>query len=182
MNAIQETVNSESFLEELIDSTLSVHRHGLRQKLASLDRLIDRLARERRIAAGPMDRFQREFVAMAEPLETNLEEQQCWLFPLLQQLFESPGTTSRADYREEWLKEAMEQALAANQDALAALDRVQMCLCDPEWADKGSLVEELIDKLRELEEQLITFSELETKELSPLVGKGQPGMHNILRR
>ena len=36
--------------------------------------------------------------------------------------------------------------LAANQGTLAALERVQMDMCDPDWAERGSLVERLIEE------------------------------------
>ena len=46
-----------------------------------------------------------------------------------------------------------------------------MCLCHPEWADKGLLVEELIEHLRDLEEELTEYDRLERQDLFPSARK-----------
>jgi hypothetical protein len=102
-------------------------------------------------------------------LESSLEEQECWLFAWLHRMVKRLPATGRENYLGESLQEAMEQATAANQEALEALSQIQMCLGLPEWADKGLLVEELIDRLRDLEEEMIEYEHLEREELFPRV-------------
>jgi len=94
---------------------------------------------------------------MADRLETNWEEQECWLFAWLRRVVKRGPAIS--NYLEESFEEAMDQALG----------QIQRELCDPEWADKGPLVEELIDHLRDLEEELTEYEHLEREELFPRV-------------
>jgi hypothetical protein len=52
---------------------------------------------------------------------------------------------------------------------MALVDRAQACLREPEWAGRGTLVEELIADIRDLEQELSAYVVLETEELIPLV-------------
>lgn len=68
----------------------------------------------------------------------------------------------RDNYPGESLQDAMEQATALPiKKPSRASANCQMCLGIPEWADKGLLVEELIDRLRDLEDGLIECEALE---------------------
>jgi iron-sulfur cluster repair protein YtfE (RIC family) len=171
MNAIQELPGTHSGddLIKLIDTIPFLHHQVLRQKLASLYRVVQRIAANHVVPINLMDRFERQFLCMADHLESNLEEQECWLFAWLRRMVKRLPATGRENYLSESLQEAMEQATAADQEALEALKQIQMCLSIPEWAEKGLLVEELIDRLRDLEEGLIEYEALEREGLFPRV-------------
>jgi iron-sulfur cluster repair protein YtfE (RIC family) len=173
MNAIYELPSTHSWddLTNLIDTVPFLHHQVLRQKLASLNRIIQRIAQNRVVTLSVMDAFERQFLAMAYHLETNMEEQECWLFAWLRRIVKRGLAIGPDNYLEESLAEAMDQAAAGNQEALVALDQFQMCFCGPEWMNKGILVEELIDHLRDLEEELAEYDHLEREELFPRVRK-----------
>jgi regulator of cell morphogenesis and NO signaling len=168
MNAISTTagVSERDELRKLIDLVPFLHHQVLRQKLASLNRAIQRIAQNHLVPVAVMDRLERQFLAMADNLETTLEDQECWLFAWLNRILkgETAGT-----YLGESLEEAMDRAVAAIQEALNAIGHIQIFLCDPEWTGKGVLVEEMIDHLGELEEVLGEYNRLECEELFPRV-------------
>jgi len=171
MNAIHELPGTHSGggLPQLIDVIPFLHHQKLRQKLASLYRVIQRIAANHVVPIDVMDRFERRFLCMADHVESNLEEQECWLFAWLRRMVKrEPGINN---YLGESLEEAIAQAASADQESLDALGRLQMCLCHPEWADKGLLVEELIEHLRDLEEELTEYDRLERQDLFPSVRK-----------
>jgi len=168
MNAIHESPSTESRdeLSKLIDTIPFLHHQVLRQKLGSLNRVIQRLAQNHVVPLAVMDRLERQFLAMADNLETNLEEQECWLFAWLNRIVkgEPAGT-----YLGESLEEAMDRAAAANREALDDIGEIQMCLCESDWMQKGLLVEEIIDHLGDLDEELTEYNRLEREELFPRV-------------
>jgi iron-sulfur cluster repair protein YtfE (RIC family) len=168
MNAVQDwpaLVSRESVHELIL--YLRDHVHAcLRQILAKLDWLTDRIAGEKVVPPVTMDQFQRRFLTLADGLEAHLAEQECWLFPTIGALIR-PVRTGGPDRAE--LDDALHEAASANQELLAGMEQLQMDLCDPTWADRGSLVERLIDDLRELEEQLVTYAQLESEVLFPQV-------------
>jgi iron-sulfur cluster repair protein YtfE (RIC family) len=171
MNAIQElpSTRARDDLIKLVDTIPFLHHQVLRQKLASLNRVIQRIAANHVVPIILMDRLERQFLSMADRLESNLEEQECWLFAWLRRIVRKLPATGRDNYLGESLQEAMEQATAGNQETIEALGQIQTYLCDPEWTDKGLLVEESIDRLRDLEEELIAYEYLEREELFPRV-------------
>jgi len=156
-------------LRNLIDTVTFVHHQVIRQKLAALNRVIQRIAQNHVVPLTDMDPFERQFLAMADQLECNLEEQECWLFGWLRRLMKRGLVMDQDNYLGESLEEAMVTACTANQEALVAIDQLQTCLCHPDWMDKGLLVEELIDHLGELEEQLTEYDHLEREELFPWI-------------
>jgi len=169
MNAIHELPRTDSCgdLTKLIDTIPFLHHQVLRQKLASLNRVIQRIAGKHLVLLSVLDRFERQFLALADRLETNWEEQECWLFAWLRRVIKrAPAISS---YLGESLEEAIDQAAEANKEGIDALGQLQMCLCAPEGADQGLLVEELIDHLRDLEEELAEYERLEREELFPRV-------------
>jgi len=169
MNAIHELPRTYSWddLTKLIDTIPFLHHQVLRQKLASLNRVIQRIACKHLVPLPVLDRCERQFLALADRLETNWEEQECWLFAWLRRVVKRAPAID--NYLGESLEEAMDQAAVANQEGLDALGQVQMELCGPEWADKGSLVEELIDHLHDLAEELAEYEHLEREQLFPRV-------------
>lgn len=156
-------------LTKLVHTIPYLHHQVLRQKLASLYRVIQRIAQNHVVPLAAMDRLERRFLAVADQLETNLEEQECWLFAWLRRLVKRGSVVGQPNYLEESLVEAMDQAAAANQEALHGIIQIQTCLCHPEWMGKGLLVEELIDHLRDLEKELTEYDHLEREELFPRV-------------
>jgi iron-sulfur cluster repair protein YtfE (RIC family) len=171
MNTIHEWrgAGSGDELAKLIDTIPYLHHQVLRQKLASLYRVIQRIAQNHVVPIAVMDRLERRFLYVADQLEANLEEQECWLFAWLRRLVKQASAFGQPRYLGESLVEALNQATAANQETLQDISQLQMTLCHPEWTDKGLLVEELIDYLRELEEELTEYDHLEREELSPRV-------------
>jgi iron-sulfur cluster repair protein YtfE (RIC family) len=170
MNAVLDSspVNAWVLLTELIDYRLLSLHDSLRQRLEHLNGLTARVARRRAVPAGVMDRFQRQYLALADLLETHLAWQECELFPACRRCFRRPC-------RRGSLAEAVELAAAANLGLISQLDRVQACLCDLEWAGRGTLVEELIDGLRELDEELTAYVRLEAEDLFPLARDAAAG-------
>jgi regulator of cell morphogenesis and NO signaling len=171
MNAIDELVSTHAWdrMAKLIDTVSFLHHPVLRQKLAFLNRIIQRIAQSNVVPLAVMDRFERQFLAMADHLETNMEEQECWLFAWLRRIFKRELAIGHDNYLELRLAEVMAQAVAVNHAALDALGQIQMCLCGAEWMKKGILVAELIDHLRDLKEVLAEYDHLEREELFPRV-------------
>jgi iron-sulfur cluster repair protein YtfE (RIC family) len=169
MNAIYELprTHSRDELTKLIDTIPFLHHQVLRQKLASLNRVLQRIANKHLVSPPVLDRFERQFLDLADRLETNWEEQECWLFVWLRRMVKRGPAIS--NYLGESLEEAINQAAAANQEGLNALSQVQMHLGDPEWTGKGPLVEEFIDRMHDLEEELAEHEHLEREELFPRI-------------
>jgi len=169
MNAIYECPRTHSWdeLTKLVDTIPFLHHQVLRQKLASLNRVIQRIANKHLVSLSVLDRFERQFLDLADRLETNWEEQESWLFAWLRRMVKRGPAIS--NYLGESLEEAVDQAAAANQEGLNALSEVQMHLCDPEWTDKGPLAEELIDRMHDLEGELAEYEHLEREELFPRI-------------
>jgi len=109
-----------------VDRHPFLHHQVIRQKLASLNRIIQRIAQNHVMPLTVMDPFERQFLAMADHLETNMEEQECWLFAWLRRIVKRGLAIGQDGYLEESLEEAMDQAAQANQEALDALDQIQM--------------------------------------------------------
>ena len=169
MNAIYELPSTRAWddLLKLVDAVPFLHHQVLRQKLASLYRGIQGIADKHLVSLSALDRFERQFLALADRLETNWDEQECWLFAWLRRMIKRGPVIG--NYLGESLEEAMGQATAANQEGLAAIDQIQMSLSDPEWTDKGPALDELIDRLHDLEEELAEYEHLEREELFPRV-------------
>jgi iron-sulfur cluster repair protein YtfE (RIC family) len=171
MNALQDlpmTSTSESLREDL-HLLLFTHYPSLRGILACTNELTERIAREHPVSPGLMDQFQRQYRAMADVLETYLARQECGLFPLFCQLDTLDGETSGVEGLRNNLLEAMEQAAANQHETRTLVERVWTCLCDPDWGDRGALVEELIDVVEDLQEELATCVHLEKEILFPKV-------------
>jgi iron-sulfur cluster repair protein YtfE (RIC family) len=173
MNAIHELPSTHSWedLKRLIDTVPFLHHQVIRQKLASLNRMIQRIAQNHVMPLTVLDPFERQFLAMGDHLETNMEEQECWLFAWLRRIVKKGLAIGQDSYIEESLEEAMDHAAQANQEALDALDQIQRRLCGSEWLGKGILLEEMIDHLRDLEEEMAEYDHLEREELFPRVRK-----------
>jgi iron-sulfur cluster repair protein YtfE (RIC family) len=154
----------------------------LRQMLAKLDRLTERIGREKLVPPRLMDWLQREFLAMEDRLETHLAKQECRLFPMICKLTLAGVEKHSARDLGESLREAMDLATLENRELLTEIERVQMGLCNPVWADKGPLVEKLIDDLRELEEQLANYVSLEEAVLFPQVQEMLPVLRSAKDR
>lgn len=169
MNALRNPPTSLSWeaLRELIAHVRDNYHCYFRKTLAKLDRLTERIASEKLVSPGLMDWLQREFLALADGLETHLAKQECRLFPTICELSVQRSEVSWAVDLGDKLHEAIDHAILANRELLATMERMQMCLCDPRWADKGSLVEKLIDAMRELEEELAAYGHLEAEMLFP---------------
>jgi len=171
MNAIHELDSPKLFdsLRNLVETVPFLHHQVLRQKLAAANRNIQRIAQNHVVPLPVMDRLERRFLVFADQLETNLEEQECWLFAWLGRLVDRGAAIHQPSYLEESLEEAMDQAAAANQEALDGLGQIETDLCMPDWTDKGLQVEELIDHVHDLEEELTEYHHLEREELFPRV-------------
>jgi regulator of cell morphogenesis and NO signaling len=160
---------STNDLATLIDAVPNFHHRVLRQKLASVYRAIQRIARNHVVPLGVMDQLERRFLAVADELETNLEEQECWLFAWLRRLVNRGPLTGQPSYLGENLVEVMYQAATANQETLHGIGQIQACLSHPDWIDRGPLVDELIDHLRILDQGMTEYELLEREELFPRV-------------
>lgn len=173
MNTTLELRNMRSG-EDLAKLTYTIpylHHQVLRQKLASLNRVIQRIAQNHVVPMAVMDRFERRFLDVADQLETNLEEQECWLFVWLRRLVKPASAHVQPNYLGESLVEAVDQAAAANQQSLHGIRQLQTLLGHPDWTAKGLLVEELIDHVSVLQEELTEYDHLEREEFFPRVRK-----------
>ena len=83
MSAIRDptTGGSWSNPRELMDHIAAVHHGYIRLTLPMLGRLTERIAHEHLVPVGLMDRFERQFTALADLLETHIAMQECRLFP-----------------------------------------------------------------------------------------------------
>jgi regulator of cell morphogenesis and NO signaling len=171
MNADLELEHSNrmELLRQLVDAVPGLHHQVLRQRLDAVNRVIQRIAQNHVVPIAAIDPFERQFLAVADQIETNLEEQECWLFAWLRRLVRQGPVAGPPSYLDESLEEAMSQAAAASQKTIQTVSQIQMSLCQPEWTDKGPLVEELIDRLRDLEEALMEYDHLVREELFPCV-------------
>jgi len=140
---------------------------SMRQALAGLDRLSEQIARAKWVPLDLVDRLQRELLDLTDILETYLSQQECQLFPMISELTARSIGMNPAVRRGDRLGEAIERATLAQQEALAAIERVQTCLCHPEWADRGPLVEKLIDKVHALEVELAAYSYVQEEIVFP---------------
>jgi regulator of cell morphogenesis and NO signaling len=156
-------------LRDTVEGVPGLHHQVLRQRLDAVNRVIQRIAKNHMVPIAAIDPFERQFLAMADQIETDLEEQECWLFAWLRRLVGQDSVAGRPNYLDESLEDAMSQAAAASQETLQKVSQIQMSLCTPEWTDKGPLVEELIDRLRDLEESLMEYDHLVREELFPCV-------------
>lgn len=152
---------------ELLHNLLFTHYPCLRRTLSSASELADRIACEHPVSPRVMDHFQRQYQAMADVLNTYLTRQEGWLFRLFCQLDlpdENPACVMGLGDN---FNEELERAAADQQEVLTLVDRVWTCLCAPAWADRGALVEELLDSVEELRQELATCVYLEREALFP---------------
>jgi iron-sulfur cluster repair protein YtfE (RIC family) len=174
MNAIQDRpmVASAESLRELLHTLLFTHYPSLRGALAGTNDLAERIACEHPVPPGIMDQFQRQYLAMADVLETYLARQECLLFPLFCELDTLGGEPHciEDDLRVNLL-EAMEESASDQKEVLDQVERARTRLCELEGADRGGLVCEMIDVMADMQEELGTCVDLEKELLFPEVRK-----------
>jgi iron-sulfur cluster repair protein YtfE (RIC family) len=146
------------------DLRANCHRR-LRQALQKLDRLTERIAKNSLVAPEFMDCLQRRLLALEETLEGDLAEQEGVLFPGIEALLNARRKGDDELGRD--VHDALGHAALANCGVQSMMEHVQLCLCDPEWADKGPLVENLIDAVRDFEEALAAYVDIESDLLFP---------------
>jgi iron-sulfur cluster repair protein YtfE (RIC family) len=161
------TEGSRQLVQELMSNLRANSHRRLRQALMKLNRLTERIAREAFVSREFMDCLQRRLLALEGVLETDLARQEYCLFPEIDKLVSQQGKEIAGTTSANGLHEAFSQAMLANCGVQSMMEQVQMCLCDPEWMDKGLLVEELIDAVREFEEALAGYVDLEAEVLFP---------------
>jgi regulator of cell morphogenesis and NO signaling len=171
MNTIRDPTSGRSWasVRELIEHIVATHHGYLRLTLPLVDRLTERIARERMVPVPLMDRFEREFTALADLLETHIAKQECWFFPKLRELREPVGETAWACRTGDSLEEQMDRLTRDNQEALALLEQLDACLTDARWTGKGPLVDQLMEDIRELHENFVQHARLESDVLFPHV-------------
>jgi iron-sulfur cluster repair protein YtfE (RIC family) len=171
MNTIRDPASGRSWAttRELIDHIGATHHGYLRLTLPVLDRLTERIAREKLVPLTLMDRFEREFTALADLLETHIAKQECWFFPKLRELREPVGETAWACRVGDSLEEQMDRLTRDNQEALGMLQQIEACLNDARWTGKGPLVDQLVEDIRELHENSVQHARLESDVLFPHV-------------
>jgi iron-sulfur cluster repair protein YtfE (RIC family) len=156
---------SRELLQGLTTNLRANCHRRLRQALGKLDRLTERIAKNALVAPEFMDCLQRRLLALEETLAADLAEQEDVLFPSIEALVKP--TRYIENEPANGLHDALGQAALANCGVQSMMEHVQLCLCDPEWADKGPLVENLIDAVREFEEALASYVDIESAVLFP---------------
>lgn len=171
MTTIRDPTSGKSWAtpRELIEHIGATCHGYLRLTLPVLDRLTERIARERLVPVPLMDRFEREFTALADLLETHIAKQECWFFPKVRELREPVGETAWACRVGDSLEEQMDRLARDNQDALALLEQIEACLTDIRWVGKGPLVDQLVQDVGELHENFVRHAHLESDVLFPHV-------------
>jgi regulator of cell morphogenesis and NO signaling len=154
---------------DLLNYIENTHHGYLRLKLSYLDQLSEQIARERLVPPDLMDRFQREFIVLADLLEDHLTHQEGWLYPRIRHVCEAVAESGWACHLLDSLKEAMDQAARENREALEWLEGVRECMRDVRWADKGPRVKELLLCIQELAENMAAHVHLESEVLFPCV-------------
>jgi iron-sulfur cluster repair protein YtfE (RIC family) len=169
MHAIEDlsTERARDLVRELVSNLRANSHRRLRQALAKLNGLTEQIAREALVSPEFMDCLQRRLMALEDVLEADLARQEYCLFPEIDKLVSSPGKEIAVTDPGNGLPEALSQAMLANCGVQSMMEQVQMCLCEPEWMDKGLLVEELIDAVRGFEEALAGYVDLESEVLFP---------------
>lgn len=171
MNTIRDPTTGRSWASarELIDHIGATHHGYLRLALPHLDRLSEQIAREKLVPVSLMDRFEREFTALADLLETHIAKQECWLFPKIRELREPVGETAWACRSGDSLEGLIDRMSRENQDALTLFEQIEACLSDARWRGKGPLVDQMVADMRELHENFVAHAQLETEVLVPSV-------------
>jgi iron-sulfur cluster repair protein YtfE (RIC family) len=155
--------------DELADYLLKAHHAYLRMMLSHLERLAEQVVRERRVPPEHMDRFQREFTALAGLLDEHLARAEGWLFPQISQLCEAVSDFPWACELGEGLETVLTQAAWENREALERLGRVRECFRDGCWQDKGWAAEQLLHNVENLADRVATHVRLEDDFLFPWV-------------
>jgi iron-sulfur cluster repair protein YtfE (RIC family) len=171
MNTIRDPVTGRSWAtpHECAEHIVASHHGYLRLTLPMLDRLAERIAREKLVPITVMDRFQREFTALADLLETHIAKQECWFFPKIRELREPVGETAWACRVGDRLEEQMDRLTRDNQETLAMLGQIEACLTDARWLGGGPVVDQLVGDIRELHENFAQHARLEMDVLFPHV-------------
>jgi len=150
-------IDGSESLRDLIGYLQDDRHPYLRRTMEQLDRLAERIARSGQIPPRLVDRLQRELLRLEEVLETHLAKQECWLFPLIREATTPDAEQPHEDECRGSCREVMALATSANQDALAALERVRTCIKRPEWNEGGPLAAQLTKQVRELELELLAY-------------------------
>jgi hypothetical protein len=150
-------IDGSESLRDLIGYLQDDRHPYLRRAIEQLDRLAERIARSGQIPPRLVDRLQRELLRLEDILETHLSKQECWLFPLIRQATTQTRELHHDDECRGQCREAMALGTCASQEALTALERVQICLQRPEWSEGGFISEQLTRQVRELELELRAY-------------------------
>jgi iron-sulfur cluster repair protein YtfE (RIC family) len=171
MNAICDPATGRYWASarELTDHIGATYHGYLRLTLPLLDGLTEQIARQRLLPLTLMDRFEREFTALADLLETHIAKQESWLFPKMRELRERVGETAWACRTGDTIEELIGRLTRDDQDALTLLQQIEACLTDARWRDKGPLVDQLVHDIRELHENFEQHARLERDVLFPHV-------------
>ncbi len=171
MDAIHDPITGRSWATpgDLLQHLLKAHHAYLRSMLPHLDRLAEQVARERRVPPEYVDRFQREFTALADLLEDHLARAEGWMFPHIRQLAEAVSDFGWACELEDGLETVIAHAARENQEALERVERLRDCLGDVRWQDQGPSAAQLIHSVQELAYSLAVHVRLENDILFPRV-------------
>jgi iron-sulfur cluster repair protein YtfE (RIC family) len=169
MKAIKDSASGRSWAtpQELIEHISATYHAYLRLTLPLLDRLADRIAREKLVPITLLDRFQREFTVLVDLLKTHIVEQECLFFPKIQGLRQPVGETAWVCRITDRLESQIEQLTRDNQEVLDLFTRIEACLADSRWVGRGLLVEQMVLNIRELHENFVQHARLEVDVLCP---------------
>ena len=153
---------------ELIDHIVTTYHDHTRMALPELGEVLERVTEDRVLAAGPRERLISELTALADQLETHLEEQEGWLFPIIRHMDEAADESEWACELAESLEWLMDRAAHENGQTLTQLNRVQRCLRGAAIGDQ-QLATDLIEQVQLVGKNLREHTQLETDVLFPWV-------------
>jgi iron-sulfur cluster repair protein YtfE (RIC family) len=111
--------------------------------------------------------------ALADLLQTHVARQEALLFPKIRHLREPVGETAWVCQTADSVTELMDRSIADDREAMDLLGRVEACLRETAWRDRGCLVEQLAEDLRELHQDLAEHFRIEHELLFPAVRDAQ---------
>jgi iron-sulfur cluster repair protein YtfE (RIC family) len=148
---------------------IEAYHDSLREALASLEPLADRVARERLAPMRLLDRLQRRLAVLDDSLRTHLIEQDCRLFPMIRELCKCLNEPNEAGRFGDVVEQQMDEATSDNDEAVAMAQVIDQLVSETEWEIKRPLVIRLVRGLRSLRTDWEEHARLESKVLFPAV-------------
>ncbi|UVE52329.1 iron-sulfur cluster repair di-iron protein (plasmid) [Haloferax larsenii] len=171
LRTVQETETDESFdwesLSELTDHIVSTHHDRLREELPALEALVHKVANVHGEDHPELEAVEREFVALAEEMQTHIQEEEDDLFPIARKIDAGESLTGDEIRTIEREVEGFEDDHEATAERLERLSELTDDYAVPESACAS--YRSMLDRLAELERDTHLHVHKENNVLFPAV-------------